>query len=63
MIVHLVFVYGIGWLARMDLGVLTIASVATKAGPAMVPPVAEVKGVAASYSARNFDCIARVCSG
>lgn len=43
MIVHLVFVYGIGWLAKMDLGVLTIASVATKAGPALVPPVAETK--------------------
>ena len=43
MFVHLAFVYGIGWVARMDLGVLTIASVATKSGPAMVPPVAEVK--------------------
>jgi len=43
MIVHLVFVYGVGWMAKMDLGVLTIASVATKAGPAMVPPVAETK--------------------
>ena len=43
MIVHLVFVYGIGWMARMDLGVLTIASVATKSGPALVPPVAETK--------------------
>ena len=43
MIVHLLFVYGIGWMARMDLGVLTIASVATKSGPALVPPVAEAK--------------------
>lgn len=43
MLVHLVFVYGIGWLAKMDLGVLTIASVATKSGPALVPPVAETK--------------------
>ena len=28
----------------MDLAVLTIASVATKAGPALVVPVAKVKG-------------------
>ena len=31
-------------LLRMDIGVLTIASVATKAGPALVAPVAETKG-------------------
>ena len=43
MVIHLAVVYGIGWLARMDLGVLTIASVATKSGPALVPPVAETK--------------------
>ena len=43
MVVHLAIVYGVGGLLRMDVGVLTIASVATKAGPAMVPPVAETK--------------------
>ena len=43
MVVHLLFVYGIGWLARMDPGVLTIASVATKSGPALVPPVADAQ--------------------
>jgi len=41
---HMAVLYGAGRLLRMDLGVLTIASVATKAGPAMVVPVAEVKG-------------------
>jgi uncharacterized membrane protein len=44
LIVHFSAVYGIGHLLRMDLGVLTIASVATKAGPPMVVPVAEAKG-------------------
>jgi uncharacterized membrane protein len=44
MAVHFSWVYGIGRLLRMDLGVLTIASVATKAGPSMVLPVAEAKG-------------------
>lgn len=43
MIVHFVLLYGIGWLLRMDVAVLTIASVATKGGPALVPPVADVK--------------------
>ena len=42
--VHFVVLYGGGWLLRMDLGVLTIASAATKAGPPMVVPVAEAKG-------------------
>jgi len=44
MAVHFSWVYGMGRLLRMDLGVLTIASVATKAGPPMVLPVAEAKG-------------------
>ncbi len=43
MAVHFLVLYGVGWLLRMDVGVLTIASVATKAGPAFVPPVAEAK--------------------
>ena len=45
MAVHFVVLFGIGWLMRMDVGVLTIASVATKAGPALVPPVAETLGL------------------
>lgn len=44
MAVHFTWLYGIGRLLRMDLGVLTIASVATKAGPPLVLPVAEAKG-------------------
>jgi uncharacterized membrane protein len=44
MTVHFTWVYGIGRLLRMDLGVLTIASVATKAGPPLILPVAEAKG-------------------
>ncbi len=44
MIVHLVIVYGVGSMMRMDPGVLTLASVATKSGPAMVAPVAETRG-------------------
>jgi uncharacterized membrane protein len=44
MAVHFTWLYGLGRLFRMDLGVLTIASVATKAGPPLVLPVAEAKG-------------------
>ena len=44
MAVHFFVLYGAGRWLRMDLGVLTIASVATKAGPALVAPVAETKG-------------------
>lgn len=44
MVVHFAFLFGCGRLLRMDLGVLTIASVATKAGPALVPPIGELKG-------------------
>ncbi|MDJ0652525.1 MAG: DUF819 family protein [Xanthomonadales bacterium] len=43
MAVHFAFLYTMGWLLKMDIGVLTIASVATKAGPALVPPIAESK--------------------
>ena len=44
MAAHFAFLFGCGRLLRMDLGVLTIASVATKAGPALVPPIGELKG-------------------
>ncbi len=44
MAVHMVVLFGGGRMLRMDVGVLTIASVATKAGPALVAPVAETKG-------------------
>ncbi|MBZ0114368.1 MAG: DUF819 family protein [Thermoanaerobaculia bacterium] len=42
---HMVLVYGLGRLLRMDIGVLTIASVATKSGPAMVPAMTESLGL------------------
>jgi uncharacterized membrane protein len=45
MVVHFVVLFGLGWLFKMDVGVLAIASVATKAGPALVPPVAETLGI------------------
>ena len=41
---HFVVVFGVGRLLGMDPAVLTIASVATKAGPPMVPAVAHAKG-------------------
>jgi uncharacterized membrane protein len=44
MAVHMLVLYGAGGWLRMDVAVLTIASVATKAGPALVAPVAETKG-------------------
>jgi uncharacterized membrane protein len=44
MAVHFATVYGLGRAFRMDVGVLTMASVAAKAGPPMVVPVAEAKG-------------------
>ena len=44
MTVHMLVLYGAGWALRMDVGVLTVASVATKAGPALVPPLAEAQG-------------------
>jgi uncharacterized membrane protein len=43
MAVHFVFLYGAGRLLGMDVGVLTIASVATKSGPPLIVPVAEAK--------------------
>ncbi|MGI9517959.1 MAG: DUF819 domain-containing protein [Pirellulaceae bacterium] len=43
MLVHFAVLYGVGWLLRMEVSVLTLASVATKGGPAFVPPVAEAK--------------------
>jgi uncharacterized membrane protein len=45
MAVHFVVLFGVGWLMKMDVGVLIIASVATKSGPAVVPPVAETLGL------------------
>jgi uncharacterized membrane protein len=42
--VHFAFLFGVGRILRMDVAVLTIASVATKGGPPVVLPVAEAKG-------------------
>lgn len=42
-VVHMVIVYGIGRLLRLDLGVLTMASVATKSGPPTVLAMAELR--------------------
>jgi uncharacterized membrane protein len=44
MISHFIILFGIGRLLKMDISVLTIASVATKAGPAFVAPIAALKG-------------------
>lgn len=44
MVLHMLVLYGLGWLMKMDLAVLTIASVATKSGPALIVPVAETMG-------------------
>ncbi len=43
-VLHMTVTYGGGRLLGMDLGVLTIASIATKAGPPLVLPMAEQKG-------------------
>jgi len=43
-VVHMVSIYGIGRLLRMDIRVLTIASVAAKAGPPIVVALANVHG-------------------
>jgi len=43
-VVHMVSIYGIGRLLRMDIRVLTIASVAAKAGPPIVLALANVHG-------------------
>jgi uncharacterized membrane protein len=42
--VHFVTVYGVGRFFKMDVSVLTIASVAAKTGLSMVVPIAETKG-------------------
>lgn len=44
MTVHFVVLYGGGRMLRMDVGVLTIVSVASKVGPPLVPPVAKARG-------------------
>jgi len=44
MAIHMLVLFGVGRLLRMDPGVLTIASVATKSGPPVIAPVAEAKG-------------------
>jgi uncharacterized membrane protein len=41
---HMLIIYGIGRLFRLDIKVLTIASVSTKAGPPTVVALANVKG-------------------
>lgn len=43
-VVHMAFIYGIGRLLRMDVGLLTVASTAAKAGPPLVLALAESKG-------------------
>jgi uncharacterized membrane protein len=43
-VVHMVVVYGIGRLLRMDIAVLTVASAAAKAGPPMIPALTEARG-------------------
>lgn len=42
--VHMGVVYGLGRLLRLDVGVLTLASTAASAGPALVPAIAETRG-------------------
>jgi uncharacterized membrane protein len=44
LVVHMLVLYGLGRLLKLDVAVLTIASVATKAGPALVPAVTDSKG-------------------
>ena len=43
-VVHMVVLYGIGRLLRLDIRTLTIASVATKSGPPCILALANVKG-------------------
>lgn len=43
-VLDLAVVYGLGWVMRMDPKVLTLAQVAAKSGPAMIPPLAETLG-------------------
>jgi uncharacterized membrane protein len=42
--VHMAFIYGVGRWLRMDVGLLTIASAAAKAGPPLVLAIAESRG-------------------
>ena len=42
--VHMVVIYGFGRVLQLDMGVLTLASVAAKAGPPLVLAVADTKG-------------------
>ncbi len=44
MVVHMLVIYGVGRLFRIDIRVLTMASVATKAGPPTVLALANIKG-------------------
>ncbi len=44
MVCHMIVLYGLGRALKLDIAVLTIASVATKAGPALVPAIADTKG-------------------
>ena len=46
MLVHFSFLFGVGALLKMDLAVLTIASVATKGGPAVVLSCCRNEGMA-----------------
>jgi len=43
-VVHIVGIYGVGRLLRLDIRILTIASAAAKSGPAMIPALANVHG-------------------
>jgi uncharacterized membrane protein len=42
--VHMVIIYGAGRALRMDVGLLTVASAAVKAGPPLVLAIAESRG-------------------
>jgi uncharacterized membrane protein len=44
MAVHMIIVFGIGRLCRLDIKILTIASAATKSGPPTILALANVKG-------------------
>jgi len=43
-VVHMTFIYGVGRLLRMDVGLLTLASTAAKAGPPVVLALAQSRG-------------------
>jgi uncharacterized membrane protein len=42
--VHMAIIYGVGRALRMDVGLLTVASAAVKAGPPLVLAIAESRG-------------------